>query len=55
MQDDITWAMDGMNSPDVAAQEESIAALVELLGSRRGKLFLQKEDIAHNILEKLGS
>lgn len=52
MNDDLIWALDGLES---SSKENSLADLLDLLSSRRGKLVLQGEGCVEILVRKLSA
>lgn len=53
MNDDLSWAMDGLDSTSGSAREDSFASLLELLTSRRGRILVCKDGITEKLLDSL--
>lgn len=55
MNDELTWALDGLESTSPSSTENSLADLIDLLSSRRGKILLQGEGTINILLEKMAN
>lgn len=55
MNDDLAWALDGLESTSSSSKENSLADLIDLLSSRRGRILLQGEGTINVLLEKLAN
>lgn len=55
MNDDLMWALDGLESTNRSSRDDSLADLIVLLSSRRGGLVLQGDGIVDILLERLAS
>lgn len=53
MNDDLTWALDGLESTNISSIEDSLADLIDLLSSRRGRFLLQGDSTVDILLNKL--
>ena len=51
--DDLTWALDGLESTNISSIEDSLADLIDLLSSRRGRFLLQGDSTVDILLNKL--
>ncbi|KAI8110351.1 hypothetical protein M9435_002027 [Picochlorum sp. BPE23] len=53
LNDDMVWALDGLESTSKSAREESLGNLVELLGSRRGRALLHRDGVVGDLMRRL--
>jgi hypothetical protein len=53
LNDDMVWALDGLESTSKSAREESLGNLVELLSSRRGRALLHRDGIVGDLMRRL--
>ena len=53
--DDALWALDGLASGSDATARDSLAALVEICATRRGRLALRSGNLASDVLAAAGA